>query len=53
LLAATAGGGRRYDKRTFLHHIGHNQSGELCHEWRGQEIAFKRVQDLLTKAGVV
>jgi len=30
-----------------------NQSGELCHEWRGQEIAFKRVQDLLTKAGIV
>lgn len=23
------------------------------HEWNGQEIAFKRVQELLTKAGVV
>lgn len=23
------------------------------HEWSGQEIAFKRMQDLLTKAGVV
>lgn len=31
----------------------YSQSGELCHEWRGQEIAFKRVQDLLTKAGIV
>lgn len=24
-----------------------------CTEWGGQEIAFKRVQDLLTKAGIV
>lgn len=24
-----------------------------CLEWGGQEIAFKRVQDLLTKAGIV
>jgi len=41
------------EKEAALAAVGTVSQNTVYHEWSGQEIAFKRVQDLLTKAGIV